>query len=1018
VISRFRAPNPQSGPADAASEQVVMEVAQPSYANHKAGMIAFGPDGMLYIATGDGGGGGDPLNAGQDLTTLLGKILRIDVRTPPVPGSGLNYVIPADNPFAASNPPVRREIWAYGFRNPYRFSFDRITGLLYAGDVGQGQWEEIDVVRRGGNYGWRLMEGNHCYNPPSNCDPGGLTRPIAEYAHEGGGGAVIGGYVYQGSVVPELAGVYLFADFVTKRIMGLRYDGLTASPIYNLAASTLTIGGFGQDSTGEVYLLEYVGGIHVLRPSTQPPPSTFPQQLSDLPALLAAGSGQGHTVDGVYPYAPSAQLWSDGASKERYFALPDYAHPAPDYAQMSYRRSNGWDFPEGTVAVKNFLLSLDLRDPEGTRKRIETRLLVKKNGAWHGFTYEWNDGETDARLLAGGKQRSFTIIDPSGQPFSYSWTYPTRGQCTQCHTAGSNFILGLNTAAMNHDFLYPASGVTDNQVRTLDWLRLFDPPLPAPPGLLPRMPDPSDVGAPLGDRARAYLAANCSMCHRPGGTAGTSLDFRWEVLNEELYAIGVNPSRGDLGIAGAKIIKAGDPDASVLVARMATLAPVHRMPPLATTRVDDEAAALLRNWIATLQDITLPQVATLLSPGGVLTDDNRPIYTWNKVANSSWYYLWINGPSGNVFRQWYYWTEVCGQTTCSATPAVPLVNGPHQWWIQTWNPLGHGAWTPAMDFTVNLPAPAPPPAATLIGPSGPVLTGALTFQWNVAGSGFNLATWYQLSVDRPGGNAFRRWYRAEQVCAGSTCGASPPDPLPNGGYTWSVVTWNAEGYGPASATLSISVEDPTPGPPPAPVLVSPSGDIVSSTPAFTWYTAGLAGTAATRYYLWVNGPANTPLFTNWYDASPVCAGATCSVTPSLTLANGQHKWWVQAANGAGSGPWSEGRSFNVRPRPPGAATLVAPSGDIATLNPVYTWNAVAGNGVDTGAATWYYLWVNGPAGQPIFRQWFTAPSVCSGAACSVTPGLVLGSGSHIWWIQTWNDAGYGPWSAGLGFGTP
>jgi glucose/arabinose dehydrogenase len=604
VISRFTVPAPQTGAADPASEEVILEVAQP-FSNHNGGMIAFGPDDMFYIALGDGGGGGDPQGHGQNRKTLLGSILRIDVRSAPVPGSGINYVIPAANPFTASPPRkrFRHEIYAYGFRNPYRFSFDRLTGELYAADVGQNRWEEIDVVRSGGNYGWRVMEGNHCFKPGSKCGPSRFVRPIGEYSHHsngaGGGASVTGGYVYYGSEMPELYGAYVFADFVSGRVMALRYDGAKATPIVTLASTSLNPSGFGQDSTGEVYLLDYFGGIYVMRPVGAPMTSSFPTRLSDLPALLAAGSGQGHTVAGVFPYEPEAKSWSDHSVTESYLALPDYDYPAPDYASIGYREAGAWGLPDDTVIVQNILLPLDLGDPVGSLKRIETRLLYRYQGEWYPFSFAWDDDEMDAVRLPASMERHFTILDGGGQAVSYTWKYPNQNDCRRCHTTGSE-TPGLVTAQMNHDFLYPSSGVTDNQLATYEWLSLFDPSLPAVPDDLPRMPDPADAGASLQDRARAYLAANCSTCHQLGGTAGTNLDLRWEVENSAMNAIGVKPRRGRLGIGLARIVKPGDPNRSILLQRMITSNPQHWMPPLGSRLVDDDSVALIRDWILSL----------------------------------------------------------------------------------------------------------------------------------------------------------------------------------------------------------------------------------------------------------------------------------------------------------------------------------------------------------------------------------------------------------------------------------
>ena len=245
--------------ADSASESIVLTFAQPA-ANHNGGMLAFGPDGMLYVGSGDGGGAGDTANNAQSLTTLLGKILRLDV------DAGSPYAIPTDNPFASSsNPAVRKEIWAYGLRNPWRLSFDRQSGDVYIADVGQGSREEVDfqpAASPGGeNYGWRTMEGSLCYNPSSGCSQTGLTLPVAEYDHGSTGGcSITGGYVYRGAEFPELDGVYLYADYCTGRVWGLQRDPGGAWQSALLLDTAFNISSFGEDQAGEVYLTDLGGG--------------------------------------------------------------------------------------------------------------------------------------------------------------------------------------------------------------------------------------------------------------------------------------------------------------------------------------------------------------------------------------------------------------------------------------------------------------------------------------------------------------------------------------------------------------------------------------------------------------------------------------------------------------------------------------------------------------------------------------------------------------------------------------
>ena len=257
VISRFTVA-PDFSSADSDSELIILEVGQP-YANHNGGQIAFGPDGYLYIGLGDGGRAGDPLGSGQDTSTLLGSILRIDVSnaTPERP-----YTVPSDNPFVGGE--SRGEIWAYGLRNPWRFSFDRENGDLWAGDVGQNRWEEIDLIERGGNYGWNVLEGNHCFRPQRDCDRDGRIPPVWEYPLDGRPCSVIGGYVYRGPAIPWLRGAYVYGDFCTGAVFGLRYHGGEVTEHRQLADTGLRIMSFAEDDDGELYLLSQESGVYRL----------------------------------------------------------------------------------------------------------------------------------------------------------------------------------------------------------------------------------------------------------------------------------------------------------------------------------------------------------------------------------------------------------------------------------------------------------------------------------------------------------------------------------------------------------------------------------------------------------------------------------------------------------------------------------------------------------------------------------------------------------------------------------
>jgi len=248
VVAEYRV---SADPNVAAPAETVLLVVPQPYPNHNGGMVEFGPDGFLYIGLGDGGAGGDPGNRAQNTFELLGKILRIDV------DRGAPYGIPPDNPFAAGG--GRPEIFAWGLRNPWRFSFDRGSGALWVGDVGQNSWEEVDLVRRGGNYGWRIMEGAHCFDPRSGCRTAGLEPPVAEYRNGGGRCSVIGGYVYRGSRVPSLAGTYIYGDYCSGEIFGLATGAQRV-----LLATNLWISSFGEDRAGELYVVGLKGTVHRL----------------------------------------------------------------------------------------------------------------------------------------------------------------------------------------------------------------------------------------------------------------------------------------------------------------------------------------------------------------------------------------------------------------------------------------------------------------------------------------------------------------------------------------------------------------------------------------------------------------------------------------------------------------------------------------------------------------------------------------------------------------------------------
>jgi uncharacterized repeat protein (TIGR03806 family) len=568
------------------SERVLLTVNK-SYDNHNGGQLNFGPDEFLYLGLGDGGGGGDPEENAENPMRLLGKMLRIDVNSQP---GGQPYGIPADNPFAA-NPRCNAngtgtqncpEIYALGLRNPWRWSFDRQTGTQWVADVGYGSYEEIDIVTRGGNYGWDHREGAHCFEPATGCRTAGLTDPVAEYDRSVGF-SITGGNVYRGAQTTELFGRYIFADFGSGMIASLTPG---AGGTYTIARHVqpgtappgapgqLAISAFGESNTGELHVLDYSRGqiYRLVFTAGGVGGDNVPQQLSATGCINTSSPGA-PPLPSLIPYRPNAAFWSDGISKERWIGLPN--------GQRIAVQANGdWDLPNGTVLVKHFRIGTQL---------VETRLFMRHpDGVWAGYTYQWNQAQTDATRVTGGG-----AVNVGNQ----TWTFPSEAQCMQCHTQAAGFSLGLETAQQNGDHLYPQTGRTANQITTLNAVNVLSPPVGANP---PAYADPEDTGRSLTDRARSYLHTNCANCHRPQGGTPVALDLRHNTALSQTGVCDAAPTAGDLGIANARIIAPGDSARSVLLARMARRGDAFQMPPIASNVRDAGGEQLIGAWIDSL----------------------------------------------------------------------------------------------------------------------------------------------------------------------------------------------------------------------------------------------------------------------------------------------------------------------------------------------------------------------------------------------------------------------------------
>jgi uncharacterized repeat protein (TIGR03806 family) len=555
-------------------------------AGHDGGDMAFGPDGFLYIAAGDGTTGSDPDITGQDITDLKASILRIDVDHP---APGKPYSIPKDNPFLHI-PKARPEIWAFGVRNPWRMSFDPATGNLWLGDVGQDLWEMIHLVRRGGNYGWSVMEGSHPFYPERKIGPAPISPPIVEH-HHSEARSITGGYVYHGKRLPELANHYLYCCYQTGTVWGFRYENGKVLDHRVLADSTYNCAAWGRDHANELYLIALSGEILQLDPNPRAKQgaSKFPELLSQT-GIFESVPEQRPAL-GVIPYSVNAPVWHDGASMTRLLGVPNDD-------TINAGSSRGWEFLDGAVAAQTLSLEMEHGNPS-SRKVIETRLMTRQGGEWAGYSYEWNDEQTDARLIPkNGKERKFRIRDAAapGGTRQQTWRFLSRSECMVCHSRAANFVLGLSTLQMNRP---EESAPAENQLAVLQKAGYVKPPLSSPADKLPRLVNPYDHSAALEPRVRSYLHANCSQCHVADGGGNARMELEFSTPRDKMNVIGVAPLQGKFEIPEAELIAPGDPFRSVMLYRISKLGG-GRMPQVGSSVVDREAVKLLHDWIVSL----------------------------------------------------------------------------------------------------------------------------------------------------------------------------------------------------------------------------------------------------------------------------------------------------------------------------------------------------------------------------------------------------------------------------------
>lgn len=557
---------------------------------HNGAAVAFGTDGKLFVTSGDGTSDSDEDLVGQRMDLLLAKVLRIDVDHPT---DGKQYSIPEDNPFVGQDGVVP-ETWAYGLRNPWRIAVDSKLGHVWVAQNGQDLWEQVYLVHPGENYGWSVYEGSHPFYLNRKLGPTPHVKPIFEHHHTVAR-SLTGGVVLRSQRFSELDGVYTYGDYSTGRVWAASVDAEGKVNWHReIADTSLQITGFGLDPDGELLVCDHhpEGGFYRLKKSPpQPTPSKFPRKLSE--SGLFASVKEHRLLPGAIPYSVNSPLWSDGAFKARWIVIPASEENASSKIKLSDYK--GWDFPEETVLVKSFALETEAGNP-ASRRWIETRFLTKQQGEWAGYSYRWNNEQTDAVLVADAGTDDVFPVHTSDGIRQQKWHYPSRTECMVCHSRAAGFTLGLSTGQMDKPHDYGAH--KENQLAVLEQLELAKKPAKKPK--FEPLVNPHDKTADLTRRAKSYLHANCAQCHVRAGGGNSQIDLSYGTPLEKMNIIDVKPMHHKFDLPEPRLIAPGEPDRSVLLHRM-KIRGSGQMPQLATFHQDEQAVELLTKWIRSLE---------------------------------------------------------------------------------------------------------------------------------------------------------------------------------------------------------------------------------------------------------------------------------------------------------------------------------------------------------------------------------------------------------------------------------
>lgn len=559
-LSRFKLTQQEPPVLDPKSETVLLTWRS---GGHNGASLQFGPDGMLYISTGDAEvpSPPDPLNTGQDISDLLSSILRIDVDHEE---NGKAYAIPKDNPFLQT-PNARPENYAFGFRNPWKISFDP-KGRLWCGDVGWELWEMIHLVQRGGNHGWSAMEASQPIKPETQ-RPEPIIPPVAAHPHTEAA-SITGGYVYHGKRFPELQDAYIYGDYETGKIWALWHDGTQVTRREEIADTPHKIVTFGQSEDGELYWMHWETDTRIYHLAPNPAlgkPSQFPRRLSET-GLFTDTAAQTPAA-GVLRFEIAEPMWQDGATATRFIGLPEGKSIKTTTSGNPAKPNYKVEWPADAVLARTVTL----------KREIETQVLHFDGETWNGYSYRWNEPGSDAELVgADGDELTLENKQP--------WRIHGRAECARCHTSWSGFALGFQ----------PDQLVSINGRSPSDASGLFDGPFFD--RLKNRLVSSHDEQADLEAKARSWLHANCAHCHRRHGGGSVQLMVNADLPTADAMLLNEKPVRGELGLADARVVAPGKPEQSVLLARIARSGSGH-MPMIGAREVDPHGFRLLWNWI-------------------------------------------------------------------------------------------------------------------------------------------------------------------------------------------------------------------------------------------------------------------------------------------------------------------------------------------------------------------------------------------------------------------------------------